>query len=141
MASASKGKGKETANDHEVHADPVSSGEEEIEVVAPEENTPSTSNKKKKKKRSKAVKVLNAIRGPKDGVPQEVVDVVLDKVKEQGGEAAAVADEATVRKALAQMKIREMIQGKAPMGGANRKDLGEHKVRCGYPILASSILT
>ncbi len=128
MSTTSKGKGKETLNDHEVHVDPGSSGEEEVEEILQEASTPSTSSKKKKKKRNKAMKALNALRGQKDSVPQELVNVVLDKVKEQEGPAAG-ADEATVRKALEQMNLKDLLQGKAAMGGTNKKDLGEHKVR------------
>jgi glycylpeptide N-tetradecanoyltransferase len=89
---------------------------------------PSTSSKKKKKKKSKAMKALNALRG-KHEIPQAVVDQVMNKVKSQGGAEAAGADEASVRAALEQMKIMEVAQGKAGIGGKNRKDMGEHKVR------------
>lgn len=96
----------------------------------PEGNTPSTSSKKKKKKRSKALKALNALRtGHGDGIPQKLVDAVLDKVREEGGDQAASADAATVRLALEQMKIKDVIQGKSGIGGLNRKDAGDHKVR------------
>lgn len=91
-------------------------------------STPSTSSKKKKKKRSKALAALNALRG-KSELPQDVVNVVMEKVREQGGEAAANADEATIRKALEQMKLKDVLQGKVGIGGKNRKDAGDHKVR------------
>jgi hypothetical protein len=95
---------------------------------------PSTSSKKKKKKKSKAMRALNALRG-KHEIPQAVVDQVLDKVKAEGGSAAAGADEASVRAALEQMKIMEVAQGKAGIGGKNKKDMGQHKV-C-YPELCA----
>lgn len=128
--SSAKGKGKETTDTEPTqHDDHGSSGEEEVEEVAADATTPSTSSKKKKKKRSKAAKVLNAIRGEKDAVPQQVVDVVMDKLKDDKDQAVATADEATVRKALQQMKLKELLQGKVPLGGTNKKELGEHKVR------------
>jgi glycylpeptide N-tetradecanoyltransferase len=88
---------------------------------------PSTSSKKKKKKKSKAMKALNALRGRHE-IPQAVVYQVLDKVKAEGGPDAAGADEASIRAALEQMKIMEVAQGKAGIGGKNKKDMGEHKV-------------
>ncbi len=91
--------------------------------------TPSTSSKKKKKKRSKAIKALSALRGgSKDAIPDDVVKIVLEKVRAEGGEAAANADSETVRKALEQMKLKEVIQGNVGIGGINRKDTGGHKV-------------
>jgi glycylpeptide N-tetradecanoyltransferase len=92
----------------------------------PEASTPSTSSNKKKKKRSKALKALNALKGGKDNIPKDLVNVVLEKVKETG--QAPGADEATVRAALEQMKIKEVIQGKAGIGGKNKKETGGHKV-------------
>lgn len=92
----------------------------------PEASSPSTSSKKKKKKRSKALKALNALRG-KDNIPDDLVKVVLEKVKEQG--SAPEADEATVRAALEQMKIKDVIKGKTGLGGKNLKETGGHKVR------------
>lgn len=101
----------------------------------PEGNTPSTSSKKKKKKRSKALKALNALRtGHGDGIPQKLVDAVLDKVREEGGDQAASADAATVRLALEQMKIKDVIQGKSGIGGLNRKDAGDHKFWTTQPV-------
>jgi glycylpeptide N-tetradecanoyltransferase len=100
---------------------------EDGQVGTPGPAEPSTSSKKKKKKKSKAIKVLNALRG-KQEIPQAVVDQVLDKVKAQGGSDAAGADEASVRAALEQMKIMDVAQGKAGIGGKNKKDMGEHKV-------------
>ena len=94
----------------------------------PESSVPSSS-KKKKKKRSKALKALNALRqGGKDDIPDELVNTVLQKVREEGGEVAQ-ADAATVRLALEQMKIKDVIQGKTGVGGKNKKDMGNHKVR------------
>ncbi|GBE82092.1 Glycylpeptide N-tetradecanoyltransferase [Sparassis crispa] len=96
----------------------------------PEASVSSASIKKKKKKRSKALK---ALRGSKDGIPQKVVDAVLEKVRAEGGEAAS-ADEATVRMALEHLKIKDVIQGKAGIGGRNRKDTGDHKFWATQPV-------
>ncbi|KAI0362380.1 N-myristoyl transferase [Trametes cingulata] len=97
--------------------------------------TPSTSSKKKKKKRSKAVKALNALRGGgKDAIPEDVVKIVLEKVRAEGGEVGATADAETVRKALEHMKIKDVIQGKAGIGGKNKKDMGGHKFWGTQPV-------
>ena len=95
---------------------------------------PSAASKKKKKKRSKAAKALAALRpgGSKDAVPDDVVKIVLEKVRAQGGEAAAAADPEMVKRALEQMKLHEVAQGKVGLGGKNRKDTGGHKV-CWIP--------
>lgn len=97
---------------------------EDRQVGVPGLMEPSTSSKKKK---SKAMKALNALRG-KNEVPQAVVNQVMDKVKAEGGQDAAGANEENVRAALEQMKIMNVVQGKAGIGGMNRKDMGEHKV-------------
>jgi glycylpeptide N-tetradecanoyltransferase len=97
--------------------------------------SPSTSHKKNKKKKSKAAKALSVLRGKSNGqIPQELVSQVLDKVKAEGGEAAAAADQADVREVLEQLKIMDVVKGKAGLGGLNRKSMGEHKV-CLSPML------
>ena len=99
--------------------------------TAPPMNTPGTAGKNKKKKRSKAAKALSALKGcagGKDAIPDDVVQIVLDKVKAEGGAAVASADAETVRMALEQMKLREVLQGKTGVGGKNRKETGGHKV-------------
>lgn len=133
--SSGKAKGKDLAPEQPKHVDHSESGEEEDEEndhTLPEASTPSTSSNKKKKKRSKAMKALNALRG-KDNIPQELVNVVLDKVKTEHADTVPDADEDTVRAALQQMNIKDVIQGKAAMGGANKKDVGTHKVRFPSP--------
>ncbi|KAL4246059.1 Glycylpeptide N-tetradecanoyltransferase [Abortiporus biennis] len=136
--SSGKAKQKQVAEDVE-HIEVSDSSEEEEDHTLPEGSTsagiPSaSSSKKKKKKKSKALKALNALRGHKDEVPQELVDVVLEKVKEQGDPTVANADEATVRLALEQMKIKDVIQGKAGVGGINKKDMGGHKFWSTQPV-------
>ena len=103
-----------------------------------EDGGPSSSNaqKKKKKKKSKAKKLLNMLRGNQE-IPQEVVDTVLDKVKADGGAGAADVNAEHVREALEQLKIMDVVQGKAGLGGLNKKDMGEHKV-CRHPCYMDS---
>jgi glycylpeptide N-tetradecanoyltransferase len=102
-------------------------GEEE-EEEAPAEYVATGSKQKKKKKKSKAARALAALKGKDAAISQEVVDKVLQKVKEDYGEDAPGADEATVRQALDYLKINDVIKGKAGLGGKGKKDMGEHKV-------------
>jgi len=139
MASSGKAKERDTTpqveEEHVDHSESGSEDDEEVNHTLPEASTPSTSSNKKKKKRSKAIKALNALRGGgKDKIPQELVDVVLDKVKTEHGDTVPSADEATVRAALEQMKIKDVIQGKTGMGGKNKKDVGTHKFWGTQPV-------
>jgi len=122
--------------------DPESSDESDVDVEAADasttaEGTPApptgaSSSKKKKKKSKSAKKALSALLGKGDSeVPQQVVEAVLDKVKAEGGVASSEATAENVREALQQMKIMDVVQGKAGIGGVNKKDMGEHKVRSG----------
>ncbi|KAG6868722.1 hypothetical protein C0993_011660 [Termitomyces sp. T159_Od127] len=88
----------------------------------------STSSGKKKKKKSKASKALNALRGDSE-ISQRVVERVLDEVKAEGSTASAQANQENVREALEKLKIMDVVKGKAGIGGINKKDMGEHKVR------------
>ena len=128
--STSNGKARavDAVADDAEHRDTGSEGSEDErgDAALAEASTPSTSSTKKKKKRSKAAKALNALKGGKDSIPQDVVKAVLEKVQETG--QAPGADEATVRMALEQMKIKDVIQGKSGIGGKNKKDTGGHKV-------------
>lgn len=143
--STSQLKAKEKAEPIEGGAHPASDAESGSDGEgSPDENdlahaassssaaTPSTAGKKKKKKRSKVAKALSALRpgASKDAISDDVVKIVLDKVRAEGGEAAAAADPEMVRQALEQMKLRELLEGKAGIGGKNKKDTGGHKV-CG----------
>jgi glycylpeptide N-tetradecanoyltransferase len=94
-------------------------------AAAASESGPS---KKKKKKRSKIARAISAMKG--DSVPQAVVDQVVAKVKEEHGEDSPAADEETVRDLLKQLKLKDVVEGKAGFGGKNRKDTGDHKVCC-----------
>ena len=137
--STSQLKAKEKVSESEpidagAHSDEGDSGSEGSadETVAGSSTgqAPSTASKKKKKKRSKAAKALSALRpgGSKDEISDDVVNIVLDKVRAEGGEAAAVADPESVKKALEQLKLREFLQGKTGLGGKNKKETGGHKV-------------
>lgn len=81
----------------------------------------------KKKNKSKAKKVLNALSGKKE-IPQEIVDRVLEKVKEDNVQTSVDLNAENVRKALKEMKVTDVVKGKASAGGYNKKAMGEHKV-------------
>lgn len=110
-----------------------SSNEDEDETQEPtsnDNNEPSSSasgGKRKKKKKSKALKLLSSLK-PRDTVPQAIVDQVMQKVKTDDP-ANANVNEGDVRKALDQLKLMDVLKGKAGIGGKNRKEMGEHKVR------------
>lgn len=121
-------------DDPEKHSSSGSEGSEDElgDSSMPQASTPSTSSKKKKKKRTKAIKALNALKGGKDHVPDELVNVVLEKVQQTG--QAPEADAATVRMALEQMKIKDVVQGKTGVFGKNKKDTGGHKFWSTQPV-------
>ncbi|KAF8077857.1 N-myristoyl transferase [Lyophyllum atratum] len=104
------------------------------EIDATDISSASTSTqKKKKKKRSKVSRALGALRGNSE-IPQELVDHVLDKVKAEGAAGSADADQYNVRDALEQLKIMDVVKGKAGLGGINRKDMGAHKFWATQPV-------
>lgn len=92
------------------------------------------SKKKKKKKKSKAAKALSSIVDKVSGkdetgknIPRELVDEVLDRVKQENPQESRDLDSEGVRRALAALKVMDVIEGKSGLGGKNRKDIGEHK--------------
>jgi glycylpeptide N-tetradecanoyltransferase len=119
-----------------ITADAERSDEEEeeishiIEASDEAQASGSTSNKKKKKK-SKAKKILDAL-SPKNAVTQAVLEKVVEKVKEDGAPGSENIDAEDVRQVLQQIKIMDVLKGKTGIGGNNRKDTGEHKVRSLY---------
>ena len=120
--------------DADAHPESDSGGDSDEEHGAPDNvDTPgagssSQSKKKKKKKRKAAAKILSALNPNSKGVPQPLVDAVVEKMRAEHGENAPGADEDTVRKALEQLKIVDVIKGKAGIGGKGKKDTGGHKV-------------
>lgn len=90
----------------------------------------SSAGKKKMKKKSKMSKVLASLKG-KSGIPDELVNRVLDKVKAEGGVPEEDLTTENIREVLNQLKIMDVVQGKAGIGGLNKKDMGEHKVGSG----------
>ncbi|KAL4077148.1 acyl-CoA N-acyltransferase [Scleroderma yunnanense] len=92
--------------------------------VAPEASQASSS-KRKNKKRSKVSKVLNAMRG--NEIPQSIVNHVAQQVKAEQGKSSAAADPESIRMALEQLKIMDVLKGKTGVGGRGKKAMGEHK--------------
>ena len=103
-----------------------SDSEAEVPASASAESGPSRPSKKKKK-RSKISRAISALKG--DSVPQAIVDRVVAKVKEEHGEDSPAADEEAVRQLLQQLKLKDVVEGKAGFGGKHKKDTGGHKVR------------
>ncbi|KAJ7581232.1 N-myristoyl transferase [Mycena floridula] len=93
-----------------------------------------SSSKKKKKKKSKAAKALSALTGRSNNIPQALVDRVFDQVKADGASGSEGATEEHVRQVLEEMKIMDVVKGKAGIGGINKKDLGEHKFWATQPV-------
>lgn len=130
------------AEGEEPEADSGSESEEEDDEApqASSSTTPAGATKKKGKKKAKAAaKALSAVlKG--DKIPQQLVDEVLNRVKQEQGDGAEGADEATVRMALEQMKIMDVLKGKTGVGGKNKKETGGHKVcslyfQCGWDLM------
>ncbi|KZV72932.1 N-myristoyl transferase [Peniophora sp. CONT] len=122
----------EPLSDDQHSDDDVSSSEEP--TAGPSEPTPSASasSKKKKKKRSKVAKMINKLKG--NEVPQAVVEKVMEGVKKDGNAEAQNLDESQVRQILEQLKINDVLQGKAGLGGKNKKDAGDHKFWSTQPV-------
>ena len=121
--SSQKAKGKQvidSVDDDELSADESGGSEPEQPTNEPSAQT-SSSKKKKKKKRSKLAKLLN----PSGAAEDKIVETVLEKVKAEHADA----DEDTVRAALQQLNLKDVIAGKSGLGGKNQKDTGGHKVR------------
>jgi glycylpeptide N-tetradecanoyltransferase len=71
---------------------------------------------------------LSKLKGDEE-IPDEVVETVMEKVKAEGSLSPDEVSAAKVREALQQMKIMEVMKGNTGVGGVNKKDTGEHKVR------------
>jgi len=94
--------------------------------VEQNDQTQACKSKKKKKKKSKAKKIIDALSS--NAVPQAVLEKVVEQVKENGAPGSENVDTEDVRQVLQQIKISDVLKGKAAIGGNNRKDVGEHKV-------------
>lgn len=95
-----------------------------------------SSSKRKNKKRSKISKALNTLRG--NEIPQSIVNHVAEQVKAEQGTDSTPADPESIRMALEQLKIMDVLKGKTGIGGRGKKTMGEHKVcACGGHHLRS----
>lgn len=126
MSSPQKQKAKVTEDTNPDPSEEISNSDSGQEEAIQDVAAPSTSQKKKKKKKSKIAKLLG---GRKDEVPQELVDRVLDQVKRDHAGAIGSDDlnAESVRQTLDQLKVMDVVRGKAGLGGLNKKDIGEHK--------------
>ncbi|VDC06563.1 unnamed protein product [Peniophora sp. CBMAI 1063] len=128
----------EVLSDDQRSNDDASDSDAEHEPTAgPSTPANSTSNatsssKKKKKKRSKVAKALNKLKGKE--VPDAVVEKVMDEVQKTGNPELAGMDEGQLRTILEQLKINDVLQGKAGLGGKNKKDTGDHKFWSTQPV-------
>ena len=113
-----------------------SGSEDDIDQTPDASNsqTPGAGSSKKSKKKKKKTKTSvfgtgsgNAPLNAED-IPQELVDVVVAKVREEHGEGTPGTDEESVRQALAHMGIKDVVKGKAGVGGTEEKGLVEHRV-------------
>lgn len=115
-----------------------SSGEDSgPEDLQPDDVAQSSTSKKKKKKRSKSARALQNLVKGKSGsseIPQELVDTVLAKTKETHPGLENV-DQDSVRKALEALKVMDVLEGKAGLGGRNQKEMGEYKVDDAHRLL------
>ena len=113
--------------------DDASDTEQAESSTVPSNEGPSTSaanGKKKKKKKSKASKLLNKLKGDdEEELPQEVVETVMEEIRAQGTLSPEELTAENIRAALQQMKMLDVVKGKAGIGGINSKDMGEHKVK------------
>ncbi len=96
--------------------------------AGPSTSTSQAKKKKKKSKKNKALRLLKSLKPGEQKIPQALVDHVVEAVRKEHGENAAGADEENVRAALEQLKVMDVIKGKAGIAGRGKKDLGPHKV-------------
>jgi len=117
------------------HQENVSdSGSDEQPEQAAEGSAASGSQKKKKKKKKGAKMLKNLLKGPSDKVPQALVNEILQRAKQEPGASAEEVNEASVREAMEQMKILDVLRGKTGLGGQNKKEIGEHKFWSTQPV-------
>jgi len=130
--SSDKAKGKQ-ASVADASIDPEHPSEDESDggsEGADEQTTPapsSSSSKKKKKKRSKAISKLLKSSTTNDAL----VETVLEKVQAEHADA----DPELIRSALQQLNLKDVVAGKAGLGGKNRKETGDHKFWGTQPVV------
>ncbi|KZO97861.1 N-myristoyl transferase [Calocera viscosa TUFC12733] len=133
MASSSRDvvEGSAYIEDEELHSD--ASEDEQEQPTASSSSTPVTSSKKKKKK-SKARAALSKMKAGLSSVaiPQEMVDAVMEKVKEEDPQSQV--DKAEIIKQMKAMQIMDILSGKKALGGKGKKDMGEHKFWSTQPV-------
>ncbi|KZT56406.1 N-myristoyl transferase [Calocera cornea HHB12733] len=112
------------------------SGEDEEEHEQPTASSSSApaSSSKKKKKKSKARAALSKMKAGISSVaiPQEMVDAVMEKVKEEDPQSQV--DQAEIIKQMKAMQIMDILAGKKALGARGKKDLGEHKFWSTQPV-------
>lgn len=112
------------------HQDDVSDSDSDEQPEQAAEGSAASGSQKKKKKKKKGAKMLkNLLKGSSDKVPQALVNEILQRAKQAPGASAEEVNEASVREAMEQMKILDVLKGKTGLGGQNKKEMGEHKVR------------
>ena len=117
-------------DDNELSAD--ESGGSELEQPTNDPGSQTTSSKRRKKKKSKLARLLNPVSAAAE---DKLVETVIEKVKAEHADT----DEGTVRAALQQLNLKDVIAGKSGLGGKNQKDTGGHKV-CDYRLFVSTTL-
>ncbi|KAI6132119.1 N-myristoyl transferase [Pisolithus croceorrhizus] len=115
-----------TSGSEEEHHPGRGDGDEVTESSRP------SSSKRQHKKRSKVSKALNKIRGKE--IPQSIVNHVVEQVKVEQGSDSPAADPDAVRAALEQLKIMDVLKGKAGVAGRGKKAMGEHKFWATQPV-------
>jgi hypothetical protein len=133
MASSSKDKIVEIIDEHE-EEDHDDESEDEAEQPAASSSTAAatagaSSSSKKKKKKSKSRAAVKALKSSiaNGGIPQEMVDAVMEKVKEE--DPASQVDQKEIVRQMKAMQIMDILAGKKALGGKGKKDMGGHKVR------------
>lgn len=129
--SSDKAKGKEIVDRTESHlseveSDEGSEDEQPTSTTTAAAGSSSSTSKKKKKKRSKLAKLLKP--GSSTGASDALVETVLEKVKAEHTDV----DADVVRSALQQLNLTDVVAGKAGLGGKNKKETGDHKVRSSF---------
>ncbi|KAF5315749.1 hypothetical protein D9611_004784 [Ephemerocybe angulata] len=118
------------------HESELSDPEQDLDNPSTDVPTDGTTSKKKKKKKSKASKLFNKLKGDAkdEELPQEVVEEVMEQIRTQGTLSPEELTAENIRKALEEMRILDVVKGRAGIGGINAKDMGEHKFWATQPV-------